>query len=119
MSTDPRQDAADRAYLADLDAAAKEATARYDAVATNPQADEAEFDERQRAAASAEAYRDEARDWYRGGAELVDLGQQTDADWVHSPEWTAHHDRIDALQMDAQHEEALADNQARGREAGQ
>lgn len=44
--------------------------------------------------------------------------QQAEADWVHSPEWTAYHDHIDGLQLGAQHEEALADNQAQDREAG-
>lgn len=44
-------------------------------------------------------------------------GQQADADWVHSPAWTAYHDEIDQLQVTEQHEEALAENA--NREAGQ
>lgn len=47
-------------------------------------------------------------------------GEMSDADYYyHSPQWSADMDRLDRLQMGAQHEDALTENAGRDREAGQ
>lgn len=59
------------------------------------------------------------RTWPPHGQDL-DAGAeaQADVDYWHSPAWSAHQDEIDRLQMAEQHEEALAENEAREMEAG-
>ena len=55
----------------------------------------------------------------RQGANDLDYeAGQADVDWYHSPAWSAQQDEIDRLQMDEQHADALAENEAREIEAG-
>jgi hypothetical protein len=59
------------------------------------------------------------RSWPPHGPDLDAAAEaQAEADWYHSPAWSAHEDEIDRLQMDEQHQKAIEENEARELEAG-